>query len=373
VPFDGAQYSQFLKKAKMNDFKGTTAASILEARLAIEKMPRATTAENALRASRLKSTDQLGEYYATMRRADYCDVVAEAVKARNFSDRDAGHALYTREWVRSGGALRMTFPDWMESEAREHILALNTKWLASGLRNTSFHDWLTSEPLPAELTTEPERKCVSNRWAQVARTYDDNDPLQFDRFLLGLQKIIYDTRNEPDLLAYYASFVCGVAVTTRELLGIDVSTLMVIVEPTPLGASHPLTKVLPVLDKSIGTALAFLGNAEPDDHRLPDIEVMLYASFIWKGYLLALNTYPDSWNTSAICALSALHILTKADPVEVRSKLRNEAHLTAGIFTAATRKAVLDSDWPPRGFVDIHRKHGDVLEQKCHALFGALH
>jgi hypothetical protein len=345
----------------------------LFARRALEQKPRATDAENASYAKRLRSADQLGDAYNTMRHADFCDVVSAAVKSGNLSHHEAMLALYTREWVRCGAALQASFPEWFEAAGRQHILALNAKWLASGLRNTSFNEWLACEPLPPELMVGLHDEGASDPWERIARIYDRNDASQLNSHLTSIYEALYATRARPEDLAYYASFVCGVAVAIRETLTIDISTVMFIVEPPPLAEAHPLNKVLPVLDGTIETVLDLLAKSKKDDGRQADANAMMQASFIWKSYLLALNTYPETWGTDAVCALSALRILTTADAAQVRNSVRNEVHVMRGNFSAAIRAAVHDSDWPPRGFLDLYRKHGDILERKCRALFGTFY
>ena len=73
---------------------------------ALERTPRASPEQMATRVASLRSVDQVHEAYSEMRHADFCDAVAEAVRAGNFSDPDASHALFAREWVLTGGALR---------------------------------------------------------------------------------------------------------------------------------------------------------------------------------------------------------------------------------------------------------------------------
>jgi hypothetical protein len=85
--------------------------------------------------------------------------------------------------------------------------------------------------------------------------------------------------------------------------------------------------------------------------------------FIWKSYLLALNTFPASWETDAVCALRALRILTTVDSAKVINILREESK------PDFIRNVVRDDDWPPRGFIDLYFKNRDLLEKK---LFGGI-
>jgi hypothetical protein len=123
-------------------------------RRALEQGPRATADEMTTRIASMRSIAQLDSAYNEMRHADFCDAVTAAVRAGNFSDHDTTHALYTREWVSSGGAWRTSLPEWIAAEGRQHFLRLNNEWLMSGEKYTPFNDWLVgitrsrAEPAP---------------------------------------------------------------------------------------------------------------------------------------------------------------------------------------------------------------------------------
>jgi hypothetical protein len=118
----------------------------------LEQGARASPEEMAARIASLRSIDHVNKSYSEMRHADFCDAISAAVRAGNFSDHDATHALYAREWVSSGGAWRTSFPEWVAAEGRQHFLRLNSEWLRSGEMHTTFNDWLigviTPKPAP---------------------------------------------------------------------------------------------------------------------------------------------------------------------------------------------------------------------------------
>jgi hypothetical protein len=128
-------------------------------RRALEQSPRATSEELTARTASMRSIDQLNRAYSEMRHADFCDAVTAAVRAGNFSDQGATHALYAREWVSSGGAWRTSLPEWIAAEGRQHFLRLNNEWLRSGEKYTPFNDWLVgvirSKAEPAALKSTP--------------------------------------------------------------------------------------------------------------------------------------------------------------------------------------------------------------------------
>jgi hypothetical protein len=146
-------------------------------RRALEQGPRASAEEMAARVANLRSIDQVHKAYNEMRRADFCDAVTAAVRAGNFSDHDATHALYAREWVSGGGAWRTSFPEWIAEEGRRHFLRLNDEWLKSGEKYTPFNDWLVGikkskpeppAPKPTETTAqEAEVRTWGRDWKRI--------------------------------------------------------------------------------------------------------------------------------------------------------------------------------------------------------------
>lgn len=155
-------------------------------RESIEAQPRMRPAEISSRISQLRTIDGAYQSYSKMRRADFCDVIAGAVKAGNFSEDDASTALHLREWVRSGGDVKLSFPEWLEAEGSAHFLDLNRQWLASGDRNISFNDWLAKqEPMEGRMLEDereevdgekkiaPEPKVLMTPW--WVKEYEDSE------------------------------------------------------------------------------------------------------------------------------------------------------------------------------------------------------
>jgi hypothetical protein len=206
-------------------------------------------------------------------------------------------------------------------------------------------------------------------FAEAIRFYDRNNATLLVSLLRGVYKNIHGARNSPEVLVYYASFTCGLAVNIRLHRGVDFHTFRFPIEPPPLVSTHPLMLVREVLDLLIEEHLTFIGKASPDDPRWTDAWAMMMAAFIWKGYLFTLNTPPASWGSDVVYALGALSILTTADAAQVTTKLRNNTHaVMKNVFDAATRSAVRDDDWPCRGFVDLYFKNRELLERKLREL-----
>jgi hypothetical protein len=80
------------EKSAWHDIKRVARDNEQRRRRALEQTPRASPAENAARAARLRSIHQLSSAYNEMPHAEFCDVVTAAVRAGNLSDEDASYA-----------------------------------------------------------------------------------------------------------------------------------------------------------------------------------------------------------------------------------------------------------------------------------------
>ena len=206
---------------------------------------------------------------------------------------------------------------------------------------------------------------MTKKYAEVARLYSRDNVAMFDEILETIYESIYSRWNDPKVLEFYAVYTCEVAVLVRKQTGVDVCTLALPFEKPTLASSHPLVKALPLFELMIEDNLKYLA-AAPDDLSHVDndarmqilaAEAKMRASFIWKGYLLALNTEPADWRTDAVCALSALRILCTADSTKVINIVRSRA-------VDEIRNLVRDDDWPPRAFINLYVKHSDLIEGK---------
>jgi hypothetical protein len=90
------------------------------------------------------------------------------------------------------------------------------------------------------------------------------------------------------------------------------------------------------------------------------------------GAHLQLSSASD-WGPQEISALSSLKLMMVAEPSFVISSLREDRHgMTTQVFSETSRNHVRDSDWPPRGFIDVFLKNHRLLESKCRTLFGTF-
>jgi hypothetical protein len=131
-----------LKQGDIEVVKDVARRNARRHRQRLDQGARARPEDSAKRIAQFNTIDQIKNAYSEMHRDDFCEVVAGVVGSGKLSDDDASFALYRREWVMSEGDLRLSFPEWLEAEGRERFLWLNREWLQSGLRHTSFNDWL---------------------------------------------------------------------------------------------------------------------------------------------------------------------------------------------------------------------------------------
>jgi hypothetical protein len=133
------------------DVKQVARENTARRRQAIERTPRASLAEIGLKAAQFSPRDLgPGHLYNIMRRDDFCDVVITALRAGTLPDNDATFAVYLREWVLSGGDIRMSFVEWMESgECLNRIGVLQNEWLSAAsndatVKRMSLNQWLAA-------------------------------------------------------------------------------------------------------------------------------------------------------------------------------------------------------------------------------------
>jgi hypothetical protein len=184
------------------------------------------------------------------------------------------------------------------------------------------------------------------------------------RFMRGFYKHLCDVPRDTEISCYYASFMCRIAVGLRAQFGIDLCTLTFPVEPSPLPPSHPLSKVLPILEGAIKAhfdhleAKSAAGAPTRDTAKLLPIHAMMQAAFIWKSYLLSLNTHPIYWESDSVFGLSCFQLLTTPDPADV-------VKMTIEISDEIEIKSAIRAmDWPPRHFIKFYSKNKDLLELK---------
>lgn len=354
------------EESQLDTIKRIARDNWLRERMALEARPRIGAEELATRVSRLNTVDDVRSAYPELKGSDFCDAVASAVKSRQLSGDNATFSMYLREWVRTGAHLKSPFPDWLESEGRAHFLKLNDGWLKSGVDpHVSFEEWLCSQSPPPEANKQPI--VTDPIWGKIASIFDRNNPAMFDGMLEQAYRSVYGLRDDPRLMAYHASMVCGVAVAIRMTTGTNMSTLKSPVAPSSI------SQLTNILDGVTEETVKWLSTSAKDDPRRPDSLNKMYAFLVWRGYLLALSTSPSDWGSQAIAALSALKLMMTADPALVTGGLREDRHgIVNKVFDDTTRAQVKDDDWPPSGYVDLFFRNHSLIERKCRALFGTF-
>jgi hypothetical protein len=185
---------------------------------------------------------------------------------------------------------------------------------------------------------------------------------QLSAILETAYKRLYSLKDDPEAVEYYARFACEIAVSIRDIVGIDIGAI-----PPQFAKSHSFNNALAALQGLIDDLLKGISTLSKDDPRSVHSTTMMQAATIWRGYLLALTTPPPSWGIDAVCALSALAILATASPAQVINRLRDDQ-----AFVPSTRKNVRDDDWPPRGCVNLILQNGPLLSAKTDENFGTL-
>jgi hypothetical protein len=226
-------------------------------RLALEAKPRLNADQIAALVSRIRTLDDVKNAYSTLKGIDFCDVVAAVIKSGKMSSSDMIFTLRLREWVRTGAHLELSFPEWMEAHALSHFQELSDQWLQSGADpDVTFEEWLCSEP-PAAEPANPV-------WAAIGGVYDPKNAAIVDGMLEHVYRAIYKLHDDPRLMAYYASMVCGVAVVMRMTTKVDVNDLK------PPIAPSSISQLLDILDSVTKEAIKWLGRTPKDDPRGPD-------------------------------------------------------------------------------------------------------
>ncbi len=206
--------------------------------------------------------------------------------------------------------------------------------------------------------------------ARAAAPYDPDNAEQLTALLSAVYRDLSAVRDEADVIAYYAGFACEIAVFVRAHCGVDLANLTFPVEDGPLDPRHPMLTALPAVEMWIedyftgmsSDALKFSElDAQEKMQRLAT-QARMRAACVWKGYLLALNTPPDEWQTDAIFALGSLAILSVADAVKVIRAQRDPAK------PDFIRDNVRDDEWPPRAFIDLYLQNEDLLTERLRAM-----
>jgi hypothetical protein len=234
---------------------------------------------------------------------------------------------------------------------------------------TRFFDrvrYLDNPPTTPEVS-KPTSSGMASKYAELARTYNPENIRQLNATLELIYDHFYAQLDDPEVLAYRASIACELAIFVRERCQLDLCTFTVSPERPPLPSSHPMMMALPLLEKWIEDFFKKVDEHTTDQSYLDDHTKKslwaasfsrMQAAFIWKSYLSALNKDPQEWWSYEAYALSALKLLSTADPVAVFKFLRTKNE------DAIIRTDVGDENWPPPAFAKLYLRYGDLLADR---------
>jgi hypothetical protein len=201
--------------------------------------------------------------------------------------------------------------------------------------------------------------------ARAATPYDPDSVEQLTALLTAVYRDLNAVRDQPDVVAYYAGFACEIAIFVRAHCGVDLC------DPNfPYDDAQALTTALPAVEMWIEDYFGGLSHDAPKFSELDAqakmqrlaTQARMRAACVWKGYLLALNTPPEHWDTDAIYALGSLAILSVADAAKVVAAQRGPDK------PDFIRDNARDDEWPPRAFIDLYLQNEDLLTERLRAM-----
>ena len=206
--------------------------------------------------------------------------------------------------------------------------------------------------------------------AASATGYDPQDMRQHTALLEATYQHINAIRDDAALVVFHACCACEIAILMRKHSQADLFNLAFTKE-APLTPTHPAMDVVELLELWVRdyfeARLASEGSAsnQVDDgaklKTAADLSRM-HAALMWKSYVFALNTDPKHWQKDQVCALGALKILSTGDSAQVIALLQGEQ--SADVIRANVR----DDDWPPRAFINLYLRYGDLLADELAAI-----
>lgn len=201
--------------------------------------------------------------------------------------------------------------------------------------------------------------------------YDPSDMQQHAALLEATYRHIHAIRDDAALVVFHASCACEVAILMRKHTQVDLFNLTFGKENPLLTPTHPAMQVAELLElwvldyfeQRLAARADTSGDVGDDAElrRAADLSRM-HAALMWKSYIFSLNANPKRWQKDQVCALGALKILSTGDSAQVIALLR------AAQSAEVIRTNVRDDDWPPRAFINLYLRHGDLLAEELSAI-----
>ena len=206
--------------------------------------------------------------------------------------------------------------------------------------------------------------------AEPGTGYDPRDMRQHTALLEATYRHIDAIRDDAALVVFHACCACEIAILMRKHSQADLFNLAFDKDSPPLTPSHPAMEVVELLElwvqeyfKERSTSAENAGQIDDDAklRRAADLSRM-HAALMWRSYVFALNADPKKWQKDEVCALGALKILSTGDSAQVIALLQGEQ--SADVIRANVR----DDDWPPRAFINLYLRYGDLLADELAAI-----
>ena len=225
-------------------------------------------------------------------------------------------------------------------------------------------------PQPAR-STRSVRVCDAGNEAPSSTGYDPNDRRQHTALLEATYRHIHAIRDDAALIVFHACCACEVAILMRKHSGVDLFNLTFAKGNPPLSPTHPAMQVVELLELWVRDYFEQRSTAAADARRQADDDAerrqaidlsRMHAALMWKSYVFALAADPRRWQRDEVCALGALKILSAGDASQVIALLQGEG--SAEVIRANVR----DDDWPPRAFINLYLRYGDLLADELSAI-----
>jgi hypothetical protein len=201
--------------------------------------------------------------------------------------------------------------------------------------------------------------------------YDPDDRRQHAALLEATYRHIHAIRDEAALVVFHACCACEVAILMRKHSQVDLFNLTFAKGEPSLSPTHPAMQVVELLELWVqdyfeqrsAAAADTGGQADDDAERRQAIDLSrMHAALMWKSYVFALGADPRRWQKDEVCALGILKILSAGDASRVIALLQGEGS------AEVIRTNVRDDDWPPRAFINLYLRYGDLLADELSAI-----
>jgi hypothetical protein len=201
------------------------------------------------------------------------------------------------------------------------------------------------------------------KWKAIREGYDPGSPESHRLLAAMAYETIYNSRNDPELIAYNAAHHIALMAHYRKYGGADVSRVSSPTQPLPLPPDHPMLQSIKFFDGAIKYCMDQLATQTFSEKLESSMFVgKVMAASIWRNYLLALCRPVDEWDVRETCALSAFRLLSTVSQTDVVEQMH--------LVSPSIEKEIQDGDWPPSGYIAFYLKHRQDIENLCRKFYG---